>query len=183
MTHVHTFFSSQSKPDAGDIARIKTLEANIARSTKELQDLQGKTGQIEEAIKALEKKILDIGGARLLTQKSKVDGIRLHINLANDEITKAEVAKAKAEKDIVKFEHSIQANMGSLKEVDGELEELNGQLEECAQYVDELRTKVAAAQGAAENSKDDLENLKAELDAKTEEIQAFRQKEVCSELS
>lgn len=126
----------------------------------------------------LEKKILEIGGAKLLTQKSKVDGIRLHINLANDEITKAEVAKAKAEKDSVKLNGSIEANTTALEEVDAELEDLNVQLQELVQYVTELQTKVEAAQSAAENSKEDLENLKAELDTKNEEIQAFRQHEV-----
>jgi structural maintenance of chromosome 4 len=113
-----------------------------------------------------------------LTQKSKVDGIKLHINLANDEITKAEVAKAKAEKDSIKFDGTIEANRASLDEVEGELKELTGQLEECVQYVTELRSQVEAAQAAAEHSKDDLESLKAELDTKTEEIRAFRQKEV-----
>jgi structural maintenance of chromosome 4 len=154
------------------------LEKEITSSTQKLEALQEKTGKIEEAIKELEKKILDIGGARLLSQKSKVDGILLHINLANDEITKAEVAKAKAEKDSVKLRGTVEANSVAMKDVDAELAELNEQLEECAGYVRELRTKVEAAQAAAENSKDDLDNLKAELDTKTEEIQAFRQKEV-----
>lgn len=113
-----------------------------------------------------------------MTQKSKVDGINMHINLANDEITKAEVAKAKAEKDSVKFDNAIEANRSSLGEVEGELRELTEQLEACVQYVTELRSQVEAAQAAAEHSKDDLESLKSELDTKTEEIQAFRQKEV-----
>jgi structural maintenance of chromosome 4 len=169
---------SQSKPDAGDIARISALEKEIAAATAQLEELQEKSSAIEKAIKDLEKKILEIGGAKLLTQKSKVDGIRLHINLANDEITKAEVAKAKAEKDSVKYDATIETNRASLDEVEGELGELTGQLKECVQYVTELRSQVEAAQSAAEHSKDDLESLKSELDTKTEEIQAFRQKEV-----
>jgi len=172
----------QSKPDVGDIARISTLEKEIAAATSQLEELLEKSGAIEKAIKDLEKKILEIGGARLLTQKSKVDGIRLHINLANDEITKAEVAKAKAEKDSVKFDSAIETNTTSLSEVEGELGELTGQLKECVQYVTELRSQVEAAQAAAEHSKDDLESLKSELDTKTEEIQAFRQKEACGPL-
>src|ERR1700722_8427183 len=128
---------AQSKPDAGDMARMKTLEAEILSSSKKLEILQEGSGQIEQAIKALEKKILDIGGARLLTQKSKVDGFRLHINVANDEITKAEVAKAKAEKDTVKFEHTIhtiQSNATGLQEVEAEVANLDSQLEECGRY-------------------------------------------------
>ncbi|TDL26418.1 hypothetical protein BD410DRAFT_783474 [Rickenella mellea] len=169
---------SQSKPDAGDQARIATLEKEIAASTKELDRLHKDSGAIEKAIQDLEKKILDIGGAKLLSQKSKVDGIKLHITLALDEITKAEVNKAKAEKDSVKFEKAVEANKVQLEEVEAELEELNDQLKECNQFVAELQSKVEAAQAAAENAKDDLETLKTELDEKTAQIQKFRQREM-----
>jgi len=143
-----------------------------------LESLQSRSGTIEEAIKALEKKILDIGGSRLLAQKSKVDGLKLHISLANDDITKAEVAKAKAEKDSVKLQNSTAGNRQALKEIEAELEKLNESLQEVKDYVADIRAKVEAAQAEVENSKDDLENLKIELDEKTEEVQAFRAKEV-----
>ncbi|KAI9453551.1 RecF/RecN/SMC N terminal domain-containing protein [Lactarius psammicola] len=146
---------TQSKPDAGDLSRVAFLDREISTAQTELERLQSQSSTIEEAIKALEKKILDIGGSRLLAQKSKVDGLKLHINLANEEITKAEVAMAKAEKD-----------------------SLSESLQEVKDYVADIRAKVEAAQAEVENSKDDLENLKAELDEKTEEIQAFRAKEV-----
>jgi structural maintenance of chromosome 4 len=57
------YFRSQSKPDVGDIARISALEKEIAAATSQLEELQKKSGVIEKAIKDLEKKILDIGGA------------------------------------------------------------------------------------------------------------------------
>jgi structural maintenance of chromosome 4 len=168
---------TQSKPDAGDVSRIASLEREIAAAQSELESLQLRSGTIEEAIKALEKNILDIGGSRLLAQKSKVDGLKLHINLANDEITKAEVTKAKAEKDSVKLESTIASSQQGL-EVEAELEKLNDLLREVKDYVANIRAKVEAAQAEVENSKDDLESLKVELDEKTEEIQAFRAKEV-----
>ena len=126
----------------------------------------------------MQKKILDVGGAKLLSQKSKVDGIKLHINLAMDEITKAEVNKAKAEKDSVRHAKAIETQTSALQEVDEELEELNAKLNEVNEFVTETQSKVDAAQAAADNAKDDLENLKSELDAKTEQIQKFRQREV-----
>lgn len=171
---------AQSKPDARDMSRISVLEGQMASYTRELDQLQEKSGSIESAIKDLEKKILDIGGSRLLKQKSTVDGIKLHINLANDEITKAEVAKAKAEKDVVKLAAAIESNTESVRDVDKELDQMTQQLTEVAEYLEELKEKVADAQTAAENSKDDLENLKGKLEAKREEIKAFREKEVRS---
>lgn len=148
-----------------------------------MEGLQDKSGKISKAIKDLEQKILDIGGARLLTQKSKVDGIKLHINLANDEITKAEVAKAKAEKDSTKLDTSINTNKTTLEEVETELETLNNQLRDLTGFVTELRGQVEKAQAAAENSREDLETLKAELDEKDQHIETFRRKEVCKSLS
>ncbi|KAJ7096401.1 RecF/RecN/SMC [Mycena epipterygia] len=169
---------SQNKPNTGDLARVAKLDTEIRKSMAELEDLQEKASKIEQAIEDLEKKILDIGGAKLLTQKSKVDGIRLHINLANDEITKAEVAKAKAEKDLAKLTTSNKANSATLEEVEAELQLLNGQIDELAEFISEHQANVEEAKAAAENSKDDLETLKAALDKKEDEIQAFKQKEL-----
>lgn len=173
------FLRAKTKPDSGDVARINVLDAEIDAATSKLEELEEGKSAIDDELKRLEKKIIDVGGARLLTQKSKVDGIRLHINLANDEITKAEVAKAKAEKDVKKLESVITTNSSSLEEVQEDLQKLEEELSDCIQYVEDIRSKVADAQAAAENSKDDLDNLKSELDEKTEEIQAFRAKEVC----
>ncbi|KAJ7045435.1 hypothetical protein C8F04DRAFT_1173499 [Mycena alexandri] len=169
---------SQNKPNTGDVARVAKLDVDIRKSEAELEELQEKASKIEHAIEELEKKILEIGGSKLLTQKSLVDGIKLHINLGNDEITKAEVAKAKAEKDLVKLAASIQANSGSLAEVDAELEELDGQIKELVEFIAGHQANVEEAQAAAENSKDDLEARKAALDKKEEEIQAFKQTEL-----
>lgn len=160
------------------MARIQALETEIANVTAEHDELSAKAGKIEDAIKELEKKILEIGGSRLLKQRSTVDGIKLHINLANDEITKAEVAKAKAEKDVVKHTSAIAGNAAAVAEADDEIKELERQLEEVNTYLEELKEKVEAAQTAAENSKDDLEALKTQLEAKRDEIQEFRKKEV-----
>ncbi|KAJ7188350.1 RecF/RecN/SMC [Mycena filopes] len=169
---------SQNKPNTGDLARVAKLDAEIRKSEAELEDLQEKASKIEHAIEELEKKILDIGGSKLLTQKSMVDGIKLHINLGNDEITKAEVAKAKADKDLVKLAASIEANSASLDEVEAELEELNGHIDEVSATIAEYQANVQEAKAAAENSKDDLEARRAALDKKEEEIQAFKQTEL-----
>jgi structural maintenance of chromosome 4 len=171
-------FSSQNKPNTGDLARISRLEQEIAKANDALEKLREQSSRIDQDIKNLEKKILDIGGSRLLSQKSKVDGIRLHINLANEEITKAEVAKSKAEKDTAKLETAINSNSKALEAIEKELEELDEQIAGLVDYVAKLKENVENAQSAAENSKEDLETLKVELDAKEEQIATFRQKEV-----
>ncbi|KAH9166583.1 SMCs flexible hinge, partial [Lactarius sanguifluus] len=124
-----------SKPDAGALSRIASLEREVATARNELDGLRSPSSTIEEVIKALEREILDIGGSRLLAQKSKVDGLKLHIDVANKELTKAEVAMAKAERDSVKFERSIASNRQSLAGVEIELGKLSESLQEVRDYM------------------------------------------------
>ena len=171
-------YSSQNKPNTGDLARISALETEISASQAALDKLQGKTAQIEQDIKDLEKKILDIGGSKLLTQKSKVDGIRLHISLAIDEMTKAEMSKKKSEKDIVKLDGNLTTNKADLEVVEAELVDLVKTVEELNAYVSDLKEEVENAQTAEENSKEELKKLKKGLDEQEECIAEFRKREV-----
>lgn len=169
---------AQNKPNQGDLKRISTLDAEIESATAELDQLNEKSGKIEQAIKVLEKRILEIGGSRLLGQKSKVDGIRLLINIANEEITRAEVARAKAEKDVGKLTASIESNGATYEEYQGEVKELEDTLGDLRTYLTSLREKYEDAQQAAENSKEDLDELKKKLDERDDHIQEFLKKQV-----
>lgn len=170
--------SSQTKPDVGEVARIASLDKEIQTWTEELRNLQDASSRIEKDIKNLEQKILDVGGSKLLAQKSKVEGINLHITLANEEITKAEVSKAKAEKDLVKLAKSLEEMAAQVEVAENEVAGLDEKLVEVHAFVQELSERVDEAKTAAENSKDDLRKLKKELDKKTEEVQGFRQREI-----
>ena len=171
-------FSSKNQISASDKSRISALDATIETATGELEEIRDRAKGIEEKIKELEKRILDIGGARLLTQKSKVDGLKLHINLANDEITRAEVTKAKAEKDVTKLSKSIQTNKDALAEAEADLEELDGEMAQCAQAVKEIKDNVEDAKTQEENSKTNLDDVKSQLDDVSEKIRGFKKKEV-----
>ena len=171
-------FSSKNQVSASDRSRISALDATVETVTGELEDIRDRAKSIEGEIRTLEKKILDIGGARLLTQKSKVDGLKLHINLANDEITKAEVAKAKAEKDVVKLAKSLKTNKDALAEAETDLGELDLEMSQCAQGVKEFKDKVEDAKTEEENSKAKLDKVKGELDDVSEKIRGFKKEEV-----
>ncbi|KAF9561610.1 RecF/RecN/SMC protein [Agrocybe pediades] len=170
--------NAQNKPNSGDLARISKLQKEISATEKELASLKEKSGAIEEDIKELETKILEIGGSKLLTQKSKVEGLRLHLQLANEEITKAEMAKAKAEKDVVKLEASITTNSKNLDVAQREAETFEAEIVELSNYISELREQVESAQIAEENSREDLDKLKNKLAKQEQVIAAFRQEEM-----
>lgn len=71
---------AQSRPNAGDQSRIKQLEAEIEAAQSELDDLQARSKQIEDAIEELNEKIKQAGGSKLLMQRSKVDSLRNYIS-------------------------------------------------------------------------------------------------------
>lgn len=156
------------------------MEKKIESYEAELSSLQENADKINAAIQALEKKILDIGGSKLLAQKSKVDGIKVYINIATEEITKCEVNMATAEKDLKRLGDSIENKSGELAKVDEEVEKLQNELKTCEEYVANLQDEVAKAQEAEESEGGNLESLKQELDEQTEKIQKFRKKEVRS---
>jgi structural maintenance of chromosome 4 len=170
--------SGQTEPNTADIARIRVLGTEISETHSEIEKLQGSTANIEASIKELEQKILDIGGSKMLAQKSKVDGIRLRINLSNDEITRAEVGKAKCDKDRQKYKSALETNTEALAELEASLAGIDEQLAECQETLNNIRSKVEEAQIATDHAKEDLEDLKSELDEQMKVIQKFRAKEV-----
>ena len=172
--------SGTAKPDSGDVARIATLNSQIAALNEELEELEQRKASIVAEIDALGQKIVQIGGSRLLTQKSTVDGIRLKLQIATDEITRAEVAKTKAEKDLTKLEKSLRSNRESLELVEADMEDLENRLESCRTYIEELSTTVQQARFAEETHKEAMDRKRSELEQQTERVQAFRQREVGS---
>ncbi|KAK0477149.1 RecF/RecN/SMC N terminal domain-containing protein [Armillaria luteobubalina] len=168
---------AQSKPDDSDMTCIIKLEKDIGTYTADLKKLQQQTSMIKAAIKDLEKKILEIGGVKLLVQRSKVDGIKLHLGLANDEITKGKVAKKRVQNNITRLTASLDVNLVTQKELQEELEKLDGELKEVREYVANLSTNVAKAKEAEETMAEDLQKLKEELDETLELVQGFIQRE------
>lgn len=171
-------FRRQSKPDQGEVQRIATLGGEIERGQRELKKLNDDSAAIEQAIKDLQEKILEVGGVRLRAQKSKVDGIRQMLEIENDKITKSEVHLAKARKDSEKYGKSLAANEEALEASAAVLEQLENELEVVRSDVAGVQKLVDSANAKFEAAKDQLEAIKAELDEKLELTREFRKKEV-----
>ncbi|KAF7298253.1 SMC hinge domain-containing protein [Mycena chlorophos] len=169
---------AQNKNKGDDGARIAKLDDSIRKAQSELDNLLEKADKIKDAIKSLEDKILQVGGSKLLTQKSAVEGLKLHISIANDEITKAEVAKSKAEKDLGKFEAAVKLDGDNLEQAEAEVDELNSKVQELVAAGHDLQNLVDEAKAAVDESKDTLDTLKKTLDEQEELIQTFRLREV-----
>ncbi|WVQ75201.1 hypothetical protein IAR50_004812 [Cryptococcus sp. DSM 104548] len=165
---------SESKPIAADEKRIKELDAEIASLTKETDKLRTKSSAINDELKSLQEKILEVGGVRLRAIQSKVATTKGLVDLANDAITKAEVGQAKAERDVEKLGKAIIKNQATLEEVEGELEQVEADLASCTADLQTLRERVQEAVDSSEDVKEALEQSKQELDEKMQGINAFR---------
>ncbi|KAE8234564.1 hypothetical protein CF326_g388 [Tilletia indica] len=166
--------SSQKGIDAADASRIKELDKQLASHNADIEKLKQKTTTFETEIEALQEKILEVGGLELRTQRSKVTGIKEMIDLSNERITKAEVAKLKAEKDISKLEASIEQNEGALETLDEELSEVRDKIKTKDAAIAEVKAKVDEAQDELETKQDKRDEIKANLDENSESVNAFR---------
>ncbi|KAK7540679.1 putative nuclear condensin complex subunit Smc4 [Phyllosticta citribraziliensis] len=132
--------------------RIKDIAAESQPSkTDKAPNMEKETSSVEEEIKALQDKIMEIGGIKLRTQKAKIDTL-------TEEMSRAEQV-AKQEK--------------AHREAQAELESLAGEMEKMKDSSG-ARQQAEEAQYALEERKDALEALKSELDAKIAELNETR---------
>ena len=168
----------ESGPDEADVARMKSLDQEIASLTREADKLREKASVIQAEIKRLQEKIMEVGGVRLRAIQSKVSTTKGLLDLANESITKAEVGQAKAERDVTKLGKALEGNTAKLEELEAEMATVEGDLQACTSDLNVLREKVQEATDASTDVQEALEQSKAELDEKLGDINAFRALEV-----
>lgn len=163
----------ESKPNKSDLNRIKDLDNLIESLTEEINDLKSKTEKIESEITGLQDKILEVGGVKLRAQKSKVDGIKTMMSIANETITKNEVSLTKAQKDFEKYKKSIKNNQSKLEEIENDLNEINKKNENQISKANNVKNEVESLRKTYESKVDELSELKQQLDSEASEMQSF----------
>lgn len=170
----------RSRDNDGDdeADQVRALESQIAGHNKDLDQLKKKTGAIEQAIKALQDKILEVGGVRLRTQQAKVQDLKEVIDHANDRLTKAEVAKSKAERDVVKLEKALGKNRGDLDGLEAEVEELEEKMGSNEAEAEAMRQGAEQARFALEEQKESLDAIAEQLAERMKVINEFKARQV-----
>jgi structural maintenance of chromosome 4 len=161
-----------------DQNRITALEKSITAADLEISKLRSETAGVEEAIKALQDKIMEIGGVRLRTQKAKVDGLKEQVDTLNDEMSSCEVSRSKAEKSWKKHANATKDATKELEKVSSDLEKLEADVKHHTEMSSGSQQEAANAQDALETKKEELQAVKYELDAKTTEINESRGVEI-----
>lgn len=170
---------SEGRPQADDVKKISALDKDIEKLNAEHAKLQTQVTKIQAEIKSLQEKILEVGGVRLRSQQAKVEGIKEMSEHANGQLTKAEVGKNKAEKDLVKLEKALKTNGLALEEIEEELAALEKSIREKTAGLESVRRNVEEAKAVLEEKSEELAELKALLDEKQTEMNKFRAKEAC----
>ena len=138
--------TTEQQPSKTDTSKISALEKQISHLEEGEGRLRAQSAGLEQEIKDLQDKIMEVGGVRLRGQKAKVDGLKEQINLLNEEISNAEVARSKAEKDKVKHEKACaQAEQESASAIE-ELEQLSAEVSNQAADASGFKRKAEEAQ-------------------------------------
>ncbi|KAJ2682140.1 Structural maintenance of chromosomes protein 4, partial [Coemansia spiralis] len=121
--------AAQDTPSDAEAAQKARAEAHIAAEQAAIAGLQDQCATIEVDIRDLQEKIMQAGGLRLRTQKAKVDGLQERIATVQDELSRWEVAQAKASKELMRAERSSSGREAQTAELEAQLEAITAEIE------------------------------------------------------
>lgn len=137
---------AEQKSTKSDKGRIFSLEKSIALTKKEISKLHAETADAEAEIKALQNKIMEIGGVKLRSQKAKVDGLKQQIDTLTDQASNAEVSKSKEEKQRAKHEKAHADAIKELLKLTAEAEKVEEDMASQQRDVSGIRQQAEEAQ-------------------------------------
>ena len=111
-----------------------------------MDKLHAETAGIDNEIKALQEKIMEVGGVKLRSQKAKVDDFREQITALTDRITTCDVARAKNEKDCEKFANLMKSSEEELETLAEELSSLEEDMKASIRNAEQIRKKAEDAE-------------------------------------
>lgn len=138
--------TASKQPSKSDDSRIAALEKQISQHEKALEKLRRETAGAEAEINELQDKIMEVGGVRLRAQKAKVDGLKEQIGTLAEEISNAEVARSKAEKQKMKHQKAFEDDQKGIGIAAEELEQLREEITTQATDAAGSKQKVQEAQ-------------------------------------
>ncbi|MBW0475144.1 hypothetical protein O181_014859 [Austropuccinia psidii MF-1] len=168
---------SQDQIGSKDEAEIQKLETVMKTYEDELSGLREKTGTIENAIKNLQSKILEVGGVKLRTQQARVKDLKAMVEHATNRLTKVEVGRMKAERDTLKHEKTLKKAITELETLEAELSELEGKVSTNSSETEAMKDTVDQARIALEEQKDRLMDIQERRKEKLKVMNVFQLKQ------
>jgi structural maintenance of chromosome 4 len=145
---------------------------------KEVSKLHAETAGVEEEIKALQDKIMEIGGVKLRSQKAKVDGLKGQIDTLAETLSTCEVSKSKEEKQVAKHNKDFANATKELEKLAKEAEKVDTDIQAHKRDSTGIREQAEEVEEALTEREEQLAALKKELDEKTAELNSTRAIEI-----
>lgn len=160
------------------VARVLALEKKIGELKTEIKELNAETSGVEDEIKMLQDRIMEVGGIKLRSQKGKVDSIREQLETLNEQVAASDLSRVKAEKNLGKSEKAFTSSTQELDIVGVELEELREEITLHSNTAQESAAKAEEAQMYLQEKKEELAVFKADLDEKMGDLNKTRAAEI-----
>jgi structural maintenance of chromosome 4 len=151
-----------AEPDPADVKRLKELSKRIAQAQKELGNLCASCEPLEDDIRQLQDKIMEVGGVRMRTQKAKVDSLLEQIDQNQHKISNLQAEKSSREKNLKKSGNVIDKREREMEQIEQELEKTLGAYNDTCQ-------RIASAKEESREASDELEAKEEEV-AKLKEL-------------
>ncbi|KAI8893503.1 RecF/RecN/SMC [Globomyces pollinis-pini] len=164
-----------SVPKADDINRFKELKKLLAECESSVAKHKSAAKLIEDEIKELQEKVMEIGGIRLRSQSAKVQSLKDQIESLQIKITKLKSEKTFREKNLIKLDETIEKKTIELKEVERELEDIQKTYEQLLKNYHLVKERVKECEEELESHNDELTKMKENLKQKTSLMNEIRQ--------
>ncbi|KAI9257368.1 hypothetical protein BDA99DRAFT_441174 [Phascolomyces articulosus] len=176
--HRRDTLKTQMEPKPEDVERYGEIGEEIENLEEEMAELEEKPKDIDEQIESLQEDIMDAGGMDLRLQKIVVDDVNKRIENLNTKITKAMVAKAKAEKDVIKLESTIAKYEQEDGKIEEDLKKLEAESAVKTKEAAEITKEIDDLTKSMEEKQKEIDDFKNSLDQKNKEINELRKSEI-----
>lgn len=161
-----------------EIRKKKELENEVASLEKENDMTRKNMVGIEQEMKQLQDRIMEIGGIRLRSQKAKVDNIQDQLNTIHDSIANADVLKIKKEKDKARFEKAISDSRKELQEIEMQVSDVKNNIAKKTKLIDTLSARIKKIKQEINDKADELSVIKSRQNEEIKVNNSAREKEV-----
>lgn len=166
------------KSSAADEKRIAELKMELAGHSKELAAAKKGAESLEAAISALQKKMLEAGGAALKTQKVRVESLSEALDVLSKDITKGSVELAAGASRIQKLEKEVASAEKEIEKSDGRLASLKLECKKMEEDAVAVLQAFQAAQAEQEAKGKQLETIQKEYEEFKRVVDGVRSVEV-----
>ncbi|XP_031567027.1 structural maintenance of chromosomes protein 4-like [Actinia tenebrosa] len=152
-----------------DEDKLKELESTVEKFQKEWNKANTAASKIESEVQSLHKKIMDIGGAKLKGQQTRLDTAVKAIDEIQGQITKASVAIKtsqrnikKAEDKVSSLEKEIQDNDENIKKLEVEFKTLEEKATKVLEDYEQAQKRMTEMEEVLEKTKKEFAEVEAE---------------------